>query len=89
MSLVHLHKSRLWNIFNALDRSGSGLVGLTDFDRLFALYNASASIAASHLLQYEVEGLLLNQEIEQMKEVIAVTASICIIRIRYAGTGDR
>ena len=72
MSLVQLHKWRLHNIFNTLDRNADGLVGLVEFDRLFALYNANASIAASYLLQNEAEGLLLDQEIEELEEVNAL-----------------
>ena len=62
------------NIFNTLDRNGNGSVGLVEFDRLFALYNANASIAASYLLQDEAEGLLLDREIEELEEVIALAA---------------
>ena len=74
LSLVQLHKWRLHNIFNTLDRNADGLVGLVEFDRLFALYNANASIAASYLLQDEAEGLLLDREIEELEEVIALAA---------------
>jgi len=74
LSLVQLHKWRLRNIFNALDRNEDGSVGLVEFDRLFALYNANASIAASYLLQDEAEGLLLDREIEELEEVIALAA---------------
>ena len=72
LCLVQLHKWRLRNIFNTLDRNGNGSVGLVEFDRLFALYNANASIAASYLLQNEAEGLLLDQEIEELEEVNAL-----------------
>ena len=75
LSLVQLHKWRLRDLFSALDRNEDGLVELVEFDRLFALYNASASIAASHLLQNEAEGLLLDQEIQQLEEVNAHAAA--------------
>ena len=75
LSLVQLHKWRLRNLFSALDRNEDGFVELIEFDRLFALYNANASIAASHLLQNEAEGLLLDHEIEQLEEVFAHAAT--------------
>ena len=75
LSLVQLHKWRLRDLFSALDRNEDGLVELVEFDRLFALYNANASIAASHLLQNEAEGLLLDQEIQQLEEVNAHAAA--------------
>ena len=75
LSLVHVHKWRLCNVFGALDRNEDGLVELIEFDRLFALYNANVSIAASPLLQNEAEGLLLDQEIKQLEKVIVLADS--------------
>ena len=75
LSLVQVHKWRLCDLFGALDRDEDGLVELIEFDRLFALYNANASVATSPLLQNEAEGLLLDQEIKQLEKVIALADS--------------
>ena len=70
LSLVQVHKWRLCDLFGALDRDEDGLVELIEFDRLFALYNANASVATSPLLQNEAEGLLLDHEIKQLAKVL-------------------
>ena len=80
LSLVQVHKWRLCDLFGALDRNQDGLAELNEFDRLFALYTANASIAASPLLQNEAESLLLDQEIKQLEKVL-LDAACCLSSI--------
>ena len=70
LCVVQLQKWRLYELFDSLGRN---LVDLNGFDRLFALYRVSASIAASSLLQNEAGGLLLDREIEELEEVLIAT----------------
>ena len=72
LCVVQLQKWRLYELFDSLGRN-DGLVDLNGFDRLFALYRVSASIAASSLLQNEAGGLLLDREIEELEEVLIAT----------------
>ena len=88
LSLVQVHKWRLCDLFGALDRDEDGLVELIEFDRLFALYNANASVATSPLLQNEAEGLLLDHEIKQLAKVFALVASHpCYLIAPHTGLG--